>query len=201
MAGMPKRRARKERSKSFTELNNALEIICMHIASAGNLVTFCQMHDIHYGTVLAWIQSDEKRQEQFTKAMNAREQHAKEFVLRELIEHRQADLLDAFNEDGAMKQLSDIPVGLRRLISSLKVEELFEDVEEPMDPKNPKSPKVKKRVLIGYLKEIKVMDKARTNETLARHLKMLTDKLSVGVDLTTEEVVEKSWRTNQVKKS
>jgi hypothetical protein len=81
------------------------------------------------------------------------------------------------------------------------VEELFEDVEEPMDPKNPKSPKVKKRVLIGYLKEIKVMDKARTNETLARHLKMLTDKLSVGVDLTTEEVVEKSWRTNQVKKS
>lgn len=87
-------------------------------------------------------------------------------VLRELLRIALADPADAYDERGKLKAIHEIPTALRRTISSVKTEELFERHG-------------KDREQIGYTKEIKFWDKGRGLEMLARHLALFRDVLKV----------------------
>lgn len=183
MPGSPKKRARKEAAKTFINNSDAtMDTICSRITAAGTLVGICREFDIHYGTINEWIQSDEGRRKRYADALEVRQQHAKELVIRELVEHRQVDVLDAFDrETGALKRLEDIPEELRRVISSMEVEELFHTDPETFE-----------RSVVGRIVKVKFYDKTRTNETLARHLKMLVDKVEHSADETLSELIAKA---------
>jgi phage terminase small subunit len=108
-----------------------------------------------------------QRVDELSSELFARAQVEAADVLRELIRIAMADVALAFEPGtNTLKNIHDIPVELRRAVSSVKVEELFVG--------NGKS-----RTQIGYTKEIKFWNKDRGLEMLARTLALFKDTLAI----------------------
>lgn len=85
-----------------------------------------------------------------------------DFVVRELLNSATVNIADAYEPDGRLKALQDMPEQLQRAITKLKTEELFEG-------------RGKDRKHIGTAKTIEINDSLRALELLGKHLKMFTD--------------------------
>ena len=94
-------------------------------------------------------------------------------VLKEIERVATVDPISLFNEDGTMKQISDIPEDVRRAIASVEVIETFEWEGEG---------KQRKRVWTGYIKKVKLVPKNESLNMAGRHFKMFTDVLDVNVN-------------------
>jgi len=82
-----------------------------------------------------------------------------EFVLRELMQIANCDVLDAFDERGALKKIGDIPVHVRKSISSFSSEEtMVKGFKE------------------GTLKKVTFWDKKGSLELLGKYLAMFVDR-------------------------
>jgi hypothetical protein len=179
MAGSPKKRERKENAKSFFDLENAIDIICARVR-IGSLYDFCKEFNLHYGSVQEWIEVDEARRERYKQAMDVREHHGKDLVVRELLDHLKIDITQAFKADGSFKALEDIPDCVRRYIASMEVEELYDGAG-------------KDKIEIGVVRKLKFYDKMKAIELLAKHLKMLTDKTEHTVDDALHDLLAQSY--------
>ncbi len=89
------------------------------------------------------------------------------------------DIAEAYNADGTLKNIHDIPKEVRQAIVGIEVFEEFAGRGED-------------RVKIGETKKVKFGDRTRPQELLAKHLKLLIDRLDVRLiksldDLTAEE--------------
>lgn len=89
-----------------------------------------------------------------------------ERILKALLNIAESDLRQAFNADGTIRTLSEMPDGLVKALSGIEVEDLFF---------GPKELKHK----IGELKKFKLWDKTKALELLGRHLKMFVDKTEI----------------------
>lgn len=78
-----------------------------------------------------------------------------------------SDVTDLFDDEGKMKPMNEWPADLRRCVSSVEVEELF-DYERDDDGRMQKTH-------IGYTKKIKLWDKTKALEMLGRNKKLFTD--------------------------
>lgn len=87
-------------------------------------------------------------------------------VLIELWRMLTADVSDAFDEHGALKPISKIPLDLRRTIAGFDNEEIF-------------AGKGDHRERVGTLRKVRFWSKEKAAELLGRHLAMFTDKLKV----------------------
>lgn len=76
------------------------------------------------------------------------------------------DIADLFNKDGTLKPLQDIPKEVRKAIAGVEVEELFAGKGED-------------KTHIGRVRKVKFWDKVKALETLAKHLRLLVDKVDV----------------------
>jgi hypothetical protein len=85
-------------------------------------------------------------------------------VLAEVIRIALADPLGVFDDVGALRPIRDIPADLRRAISSIEVDELWEWQGGEGD---------RKRVLVGYTRKIKFWSKEKTLELLMKHHELL----------------------------
>lgn len=85
-------------------------------------------------------------------------------VLRELLRIARTDIGDAFDDKGRFREFKDMPVDLRRAISS--VETLEEFTGSGAD-----------RVQSGQTRKVKFWDKVKALELLGKHLKLWTEKL------------------------
>lgn len=88
-----------------------------------------------------------------------------ETVLQELLRLATVDLSEAYDENGNLKQIHDIPVDVRRAIAG--VETYYEKVGSDEDG-NPD---------LCTVKKLKFWDKTKALEMLGRHLKLFTDKV------------------------
>lgn len=101
-------------------------------------------------------------------------------VLSEFLRIARVDIAEAFDEDGSLKPVHEIPEDIRRAIAGLEVEELFEGRGES-------------RESVGRLRKVKFWDKNRALESLAKHLGLLVDrvhhdgKLELDVQVTLAE--------------
>jgi phage terminase small subunit len=78
------------------------------------------------------------------------------------------DVSTVFDEKtNTLKDIHSIPKESRKSIASIEV---FEEYSGKGD----------ERTLIGYTKKVKFWDKTKSIELLAKHLKLLTDKMEVG---------------------
>lgn len=114
---------------------------------------------------IPWIK--EEMQEQL-EAREKRSLITADRILRELYELSIVDVNNAYNENGSLKDIHDIPKNIRRSISSI---ETFEEYQG----------KGNERELIGYIKKIKLWNKNKALEDLARHLKLI-DPNTINVD-------------------
>lgn len=86
-----------------------------------------------------------------------------EFVLRELMNMANCNIQDAFNPDGTLKNIHDIPIPVAKSIASFNNEELFE-----RDGKQMKK--------IGTLRKVTFWDKKGSIELLGKYLAMFVER-------------------------
>jgi phage terminase small subunit len=97
-------------------------------------------------------------------------------VLQELARLAMVDLSEAYDENGRLKSMKEIPEEVRRAIAGVEVFEEFEGRGED-------------RVKVGDTVKVKLFDKTRALELLAKHFKLLTDKVDLNVRVTLEDLV------------
>jgi phage terminase small subunit len=100
-------------------------------------------------------------------AQQKRTQLNSDRVLQELWRLGTVDIRQAFNADGSMKRIHDIPEDVARAVAGIETDELFDGAG-------------KEREQVGFTRKIKLTDKTRALELLGRHFKMFTDKIEVS---------------------
>ena len=92
-----------------------------------------------------------------------------EVVLGELLRIGRCDIGQAFNADGTLKPIHEIPEDVRRAISGFEQEELYEGAYG-------------EKFSLGKVKKLRFWDKNKSLETLARSLKLLVDRKEHSFD-------------------
>lgn len=88
-------------------------------------------------------------------------------VLRALMEIAFADIAEAFNDDGTLKRLKEMPQSIRRCIAGVDVEELFAGSGQ-------------ERTMVGYVKKFRMWDKVKALEKLGQHLDLFVERVRHG---------------------
>jgi len=88
-------------------------------------------------------------------------------VLNELANIAFSDVGEAFAPNGDLKPIHEMPETIRRALSGIDVDQLFEGRGED-------------REHIGYTKKVRLWEKTKALELLGKHLKMWTDKIEVS---------------------
>ena len=101
-------------------------------------------------------------------------------VLAELRKIAFCDFEEAYNEDGSLKHVKDMPKALRQAIASIEVEELFDGYG-------------KDKTQIGYTKKIKFWPKDKSLDQLGRYLKMFTDKVEHSGKIGIADLVDEAF--------
>lgn len=103
-----------------------------------------------------------------------------ESVLTEMKKIAYADPKDAYNDDGSLKAIKDIPKHLRQSISAIQTDELWEG-------------KGKDREQVGITRTIKFWSKDKQLEQLGKYLKMFVDVKEHTVDQKLEDLITASY--------
>ena len=89
-----------------------------------------------------------------------------DLVLSRLLEIGTVDIAEAFDKKGRLKNIHDIPEEVRRAISGVDVEQLYEGSG-------------KDRFESGVVVKLKFWDKNKALENLGRYLKLFVDKVEI----------------------
>jgi phage terminase small subunit len=92
-------------------------------------------------------------------------------ILYEMFQIADCDPEEALEANGDLKPMHEIPIHVRKAISSLEIEAMYE-----MDYTENKP----KRVEVGILKKVKFWSKDRAQENLAKHLRLLSERFEIG---------------------
>lgn len=130
---------------------------CKDMANA----SACMTRLLNNVNVQAYYQ---KRKEQVARRIETATNASILRTVQELICIAYVDPLNFFDEHDNLKKISEIDEVTRRSISSIKVREMFEEIE--IEGK-------KEKKFTGYVKEIKMNNKNTALRTLAEHLGML----------------------------
>jgi len=98
-------------------------------------------------------------------------------VLTELARLATCDISLAFDANGNLLDIKDMPEDVRRAIAGIEIEEEKPSIEGA------------KSATVSRTKKIKFWDKNKSLETIARHLKMLTDKVELSGKLSLENLI------------
>lgn len=88
-------------------------------------------------------------------------------VLRELLRLATVDVAGAFNPDGALKPIHEIPEDIRRAIAGIEVDEIVAKVNGTP-------------IVIGHTKKVKFWDKKGALDSLGKHLKLFTEQIELS---------------------
>lgn len=103
-----------------------------------------------------------------------------ERVLKELVRMAWVDISEAYDENGALKPIHDIPEDVRRAIVSIETDEIWESVDYQEPQASGGSLTRQRKELIGYTKKVKFADKRGSNELLGKYLKMFVERHEFG---------------------
>jgi phage terminase small subunit len=109
-----------------------------------------------------------------------------EWVLSRLMKRADYDPRRFWNEDGSLKQITDLGDDQAMALQGFEVEDNFEHFGGGQATK------------IGVIKKIKMCDRDKALELLGRHLKLFTDKVEVsGLDTLADEIRAARLRAEQ----
>jgi phage terminase small subunit len=130
-------------------------------------------------SVASRLMDDPRIQERIKTLMQARSKRTDisvDKVLKEIAKIAFSDLTEIFKEDGSLKPTSEWPRNMSRAISSVEIEELFDGYGDD-------------RHQIGHTKKVKLWDKGRALELLAKHLGIITNTVEHRGKITLEDLV------------
>jgi phage terminase small subunit len=102
-------------------------------------------------------------------------------ILLELRRVALCDIGEAFDADGKLKPLRDIPIDVRKAMSAIKSEELFEG-------------RGGERQRIGDVREVKFWNKVEALSLLGKHLKMFSERIDHHHVVSLEQLVAGSYK-------
>ncbi len=91
----------------------------------------------------------------------------KDRIIEELALIAFSDIGEAFNANGDLLPIHDMPESIRRALSGIDVDMLFEGRGEDKEH-------------VGFTKKIRTWEKTKAIELLGKHLKMWTDKVEIN---------------------
>jgi len=172
---------REARTKRILSDPLFIEKICVHVANGGGLPKYCQDVDIRYSDALKFIDADKQnRRVPYEAALKDRNEWEIESILAELRKIASIDIREAFNSQGGLKPIQDIPPDVARSIQSIKISEIWEMQGVGKD---------KEKVQIGEVKEVKFWDKIKSLELLGKKLAMFIERHDHKVGVTLEDLV------------
>jgi len=170
---MSKRRERTERLLALTADPDFLDIVCDRVAEGDTLFEIARGHDVRYGELRNWIMDEghTDRLARYTQALEARDNGHQDRVLRVLRDTADVDIRLAFDKDGELKPMHEIPDSVARVLSSL-------DITHDRDGNR----NIKMRVT----------DRLAGVNLLGRNQKMFVDRTELNGKLSLEDLVKAS---------
>ena len=170
----------KEKFEKFTKEPQALFEIVDEVANGGSLIEFCKKKGMRYSNVINWIYGDEGRQKSYEVALEARGEFVAQKILNELDKLGFSDVRKLFNDDGSIKEVSQLDDDTAAAIAGIEIQECVEDKDG--------------NVVVPRTRKIKIIDKLKAIEMLGRNLKMFTDKVEHSGKVSLEDLVNGSLK-------
>jgi hypothetical protein len=119
------RRERREYFASKVSEPEALELICDRLSDGETLADLARDFKANYRWLFEWLNDPEHpdRAAMVERAMQARDSMSQEEVVGQLHRLATLDVRGAFNTNGDMKQITDMPATMAKAISSIDVTE------------------------------------------------------------------------------
>ena len=171
-----------ERTAQILSNPELLDIVCSYVAAGGTAVSLANCWEIRYGDLMNWIRSNPERDKRYETAMLDRTEWIYERVLRELRSIASSDIKALFDDEGAIKPISEWPDSISRAVSSIEVNELWGTNEDG------------KKEQIGVTKKVKFWDKLKAVELIGKNMGMFVEKHVVEGKLTLEHLVAQAGK-------
>ncbi|MCK5607201.1 terminase small subunit [Candidatus Pacearchaeota archaeon] len=168
----------------FKEEPQALFEIVDDVANGGSLVSFCKSKGFRYSNVINWIYEDEGRQKSYEVALEARGEWVAQKILAELQALSFTDRKKLFNDDGSVKNITDLDDDIASAIAGIDIQEEITDKDSG-------------EVVVPRTRKIKMVDKLKAIELLGKNLKMFTDKVEHSGKMSLEELVAGSMKPSE----
>lgn len=166
--------------------NKAFEQMCKHIAVGGSAVDLCKIWGVDWSDFIEWVNDNDDRAKQLLKAHQFQVQYAIDLLVKELQLIATLDTGDAYDKNGNLKNMADMPANVRKAISSVDTFEEFEGFGQ-------------ERECIGLTKKVKFFDKMKALELLGRKFAAFVDRTRVDVESETlEDLIHKSMQPEVV---
>jgi len=122
-------------------------------------------------TIAARLLTKENVKTALAQALQEQQANTKitaERILEEIGRVALSDLSQAYNDDGTMKKVQDMPKDFVRALASVEVDEIWSGGSS-------------ERRQLGNTTKLKVLDKVRALELYAKHFKLLTDVMQLNL--------------------
>jgi phage terminase small subunit len=161
---MEERTSEEELQKNFskvgmTEISSELwNGFLEFIAEGGTGPVYLCGRGVTYARMLAWVKQDEERETALVMAETAGSRVMVKHILEELRRIGLVDIRRAYNEQGVLKPMAEIPAEVAAAIVSVETEEMLVGGE-----------------LVGQVRKVKFSDKLRALELLGKNLQLFVD--------------------------
>lgn len=157
-----------ERWRALTVDPQFMQSIYDHVASGGSLIALCRTLDIKYATLIAWMHRDPERDKQYNLALSARAEWAMERVLQEIQLIGTVDIRRAYDDNGHLMSVKDMPDEVARALVSV-------DISEDEDG--------------NIQRRIKLIDKLKALELIGKNFGMFIDRHEIDLGKQTLEAL------------
>lgn len=166
----------RERFDALTRRVDFADTIFANLANGGTLITLAEAWGVRHSDIAGYVSTSQLLKDRYAFALLARDEWEKERCLQELRAIATVDIRQAYNEDGTLKSIRELPAQLAAALSSVESDELFKGQGA-------------ERELIGYTRKVKFWDKAKAIELFMKKHGLLIDRVKVQQVSTLEDIV------------
>lgn len=156
-----------------------MEEVCAHVANGGTAQTLVEAWDIRYSDLMRAIRTNKDWDQRYIHALNDRAEWGKEMFLSQLRAFARLDISRAFNEDGSLKPVTEIPADIMQAVEGIEVDELWEGAG-------------KDREQVGVTKKLKFLPKLKAIELAMKNAGLLIERHVVKEVKSMEELLAES---------
>lgn len=170
-------------------INNpdTMRMIVDHVANGGSLIDLCELWQLRYSDINNWIYNNPERTKLYETAIKARSEWFVQRVLKEIRNISTVDIREAYDDDGNLKDMKDIPSHVAAAIARV---ETFEEYQGSG----------KDREYIGRTKKVFFVDKMKAAELLAKHIFFFVEHRIITGDVNVHNKVDQFDLDERIKK-
>lgn len=152
--------------KKYSFDDEFLVAVCRDVSNGGDVITYVHKNTTRtYSEFIKWIFESNERRTIWKDAQQARLEWFTQRTISELKSLAFVDPNDMYYPDNTLKPINEIPENLRRCISKIEVDEIYDFVNG-------------EKVLIGRTKKVSLWDKKGSLDSFMKHLGMFIDRIA-----------------------